>query len=299
MHTKSRLTLLTILVIIIVVSVYNTVIPMRAHFDEPALTELRIGVLPDMTESELKQRYAPLMEYLSAETGLDSRLVVPADYAELMQYFGKGEVDLALFGGLTFVQANILYRAEPLVMRDVDTRFISAFVVRSNDPATELKDFKGKVFAFGSNLSTSGHLMPRYFLQHQKQIIPEQHFGQIIYSGAHDKTAYMVRDGDADIGAVNAEIIDSMLRDGRLKQGELRVLWETPPYPDYVWAVPGHLNADIETLLRDAFLRLDLDNEYHKPILAVLGARTFLPAGTRMFQPLQQIASNLELLGKE
>jgi phosphonate transport system substrate-binding protein len=298
MNKKSWLTLLAVLVVITVFSAYITIEPIRAHFGEPAASVVRIGVLPDMTEAELQQRYSPLMKYLSEETGLDFRLVVPSDYAELVHYFGKGEVDLALFGGLTFVQANTLYQAEPLVMRDVDTRFISAFVVRNNDPATELTDFKGKVLAFGSSLSTSGHLMPRYFLQHMKQIVPEVFFGKVVHSGTHDKTAYMVRDGVADIGAVNAEIIDGMLRDGRLKHGDLRVVWETPPYPDYVWAVPEHLNGDIKTLLRDAYLQLDLNDEYHRQILTVLGARSYLPAGTRMFQPLQQIATNLELLGQ-
>jgi phosphonate transport system substrate-binding protein len=141
--------------------------------------------------------------------------------------------------------------------------------------------------------------MPRYFLQTIKQINPEKFFSQIVYSGAHDNTAYMVRDGKADVGAVNVEIINDMLRDGRLKQRELRVVWETPPYPDYVWAVHQHLDEDIKTQLRDAYLQLGLNDEHHRQILAGLGARSFLPAGTRIFQPLQQIAANLELIGAE
>jgi len=291
--------LLTALVIVIVASVYYTDEPMLMNFGKSSPSVVRIGVLPDMSEKDLQQRYDPLLKYLSEETDLDFRLVFPADYVELLHFFGTGELDLALFGGLTFVQANTLYQAEPLVMRDVDTRFISVFLVRNNDTATELSDLEGKVLAFGSSLSTSGHLMPRYFLQNNKQIIPEEFFGQIVYSGAHDKTAYMVRDEEADVGAANAEIIGGMLRDGRLKQGDLRVVWETPPYPDYVWAVPQYLNEDIKTRLRDAYLQLDLNDEHHRQILAGLGARSYLPAGTKVFQPLQQIAANLDLLGAE
>lgn len=299
MKRRSWLNLLAVLVIVTAVSVYHTVEPMLKNIGEGAPSVVRIGVLPDMSEEELRRRYNPLLNYLSDETGLEFSLVLPADYAELLHYFGSGEVDLALFGGLTFVQAEALYQAEPLVMRDVDTRFISVFVVSNSDPVTELNDLEGKVLAFGSRLSTSGHLMPRYFLQTQKQITPEEFFSGIVYSGAHDKTAYMVRDGKVDIGAVNLEIINGMLRDGRLKQGELRVVWETPPYPDYVWAVPQHLDENTKTLLRDTYLQLDLNNEHHRQALAGLGARSFLPAGTRIFQPLQQIAANLELLGAE
>lgn len=297
MKTKFWLSLLTVLVILVILD-YN-VVPMLTKTGESTSTLVRIGVLPDMSEEELIQRYNPLLTYLSKKTGLHFRLVLPADYAELLDFFGSGEIDLALFGGLTFVQANTLHQAEPLVMRDVDTRFISVFVVRHDDPATELTDLKGRVLAFGSSLSTSGHLMPRYFLGKSKQIIPENYFNQIVYSGAHDKTAYMVRDGKADIGATNADIMNGMLRDGRLQHGELRVVWETPPYPDYVWAVPRHLNEDIKMQLRDAFLQLDLSDEHHRQILAALGARNFLPAGNRMYQPLQRIAADLDLLGVE
>jgi phosphonate transport system substrate-binding protein len=299
MKKISWINFLVVLVIVIAVGIYFTVGPMMTRMDQTAESIVRIGVLPDMNAEELQKRYTPLLRYLSEETGLEFELILPTNYAELLHFFGRGEVDLALFGGLTFVQANSLYQAEPLVMRDVDTRFISVFVIRNNDPATELNHLRGKVLAFGSTLSTSGHLMPRYFLQTNKQIIPEKYFGQIVYSGSHDKTAYMVRDGEADLGAVNVEIINDMLRDGRLKQGQLRVVWETPPYPDYVWAVPHQLDQDIKMRLRDAYLQLDVTDKHHRHILSGLGAHSFLPAGTRIFQPLRQIAANLELLGAE
>ena len=299
MTKRHGITLLIILATVIAVSVYYTADPMWTNSRNATPSVVRVGVLPDMNESELRRRYDPLLQYLSEQTGLDFTLLLPGDYAELLRLFETGEIDLALFGGVTFVQAYDLHQAEPLVMRDVDTRFVSVFLVRHNDPATELSDLEKKVLAFGDSLSTSGHLMPRYFLQQDKQIIPEDFFVQVIYSGAHDKTTYMVRDGEADIGAVNAEIFNGMLRDGRLKPGDVRVVWQTPPYSDYVWAVPRHLNEDIKTQLRDAYLQLDFNEEHHRRILADLGAKSFLPAGIRQFQPLQQIAADLELFGSE
>lgn len=296
MMKHSWFTPLTVLVIVVVASVYYTVqsVPMRFHEITPSI--VRIGVLPDVSERNLHQRYKPLLKYLSEETGLDFKLVLPADYEELLHFFSMHEVELALFGGLTFVQAQASYLAEALVMRDVDTRFTSVFLVGDSNPANELADLEGSSFAFGSRLSTSGHLMPRHFMKDEKQILPEKFFGEIVYSGAHDKTAYMVRDGEVDIGAANAEIIAGMFRDGRLKEEEVRILWETPPYPDYVWAVPRNLNEDIKTQLRDAFLKLDSNDAYHSHILAGVGAMNFLPAGIRRFLPLQRIAASLELL---
>jgi len=297
MMKNSWFTPLIVLVTVVVASVYYAVQSLQMRFHEITPSVVRIGVLPDMSERNLHQRYNPLLKYLSEETGLDFKLVLPADYEELLYLFSVHEVDLALFGGLTFVRARTSYQAEPLVMRDVDTRFTSVFLVSYSSPANELADLKGSSFAFGSRLSTSGHLMPRHFMQDEKQILPEKFFGKVVYSGAHDKTAYMVRDGEVDIGAANTEIVIGMFRDGRLKEKDLRILWETPPYPDYVWAVSRNLNENIKTQLRDAFLGLDLNDTYHSHILAGLGARNFLPAGFRAFLPLQRIAANLELLG--
>ena len=291
--------LLGVVVTIIVAGVFYAAEPRIAKSGEASPSVVRVAVLPDMSEQDLRQRYAPLLRYPAEETGFEFNLQLPADYAELLRLFGMGQVHLALFGGLTVVQANAMYHAEPLAMRDVDTRFISIFLVRNNDPATGLSDLEGKALAFGSRLSTSGHLMPRYFLQNTRQIVPEQFFGQIEYSGAHDRTAYMVRDGEADVGAVNAEIVNGMLRDGRLKQGELRVIWETPPYADYVWAVTRYLDENVKTQLRDAYLQLDMNEQSHRQILESLGAGNFLPAGPRLFQPLQRIATDLELLGAQ
>ncbi len=277
--------------------IYFVVQPNFDSEDTPSI--LRVGVLPDESVEMLHQRYDLLLDYLSRETGIEFKLVLPSDYNELIQLFRDHEVDLAYFGGLTFVQAHVFHHAEPLVMREVDTRFTTWFLTMDSDPTHNLADFKGKVFTFGSRLSTSGHLMPRHYMQTEKQITPEEFFTEVRYSGAHDKTAYLVRDGEVDLGAANSEIIRTMLRDGRLKENDVRVLWETPPYPDYVWALHGHFSESIKTRLRNAFLGLDASNAVHGKILAGIDAGAFLPAGTSDFLILKGVAESLGLLAPE
>ncbi len=288
---------LLLILCIVAAGIYFIIQPKFHHEATPSV--LRIGVLPDESVETLHLRYDPLLAHLSAETGVEFKLVAPSDYGELVRLFRDHEVDLAYFGGLTFVRAHLFHHAEPLVMRDVDTRFTSWFLVKDSEPAQDLADFKGKVFTFGSRLSTSGHLMPRHFLQTKKRVIPEEFFTEVRYSGAHDKTAYLVRDGAVDLGAANSEIIRTMLRDGRLKENEVRILWETPPYPDYVWAVHDHFDEGVKTQLRDAFLRLDANDAVHGKILAGMGAGGFLPAGASDFLPLKGIADTLGLLAPE
>ncbi|MDJ0834063.1 MAG: phosphate/phosphite/phosphonate ABC transporter substrate-binding protein [Gammaproteobacteria bacterium] len=264
--------------------------------DQSLYSVINVGVLPDESMDQLNYRYSPLIEYLSQQTGRSFELVPATDYNHLLTLFIEQKVDLAYLGGLTFLQSAAQQNVVPLVMRDVDMRFTSYFLVDQDSRAQDLSDLKDMPFSFGSELSTSGHLMPRHFLQLNHQIVPEDFFSEVRYSGAHDKTAYLVRDGQVELGVANSEIVRSMLRDGRLGEQDIRIIWETPPYPDYVWAVHEHLPADIRLQLQEAFLQLDSNDDQHLDILSRMGARVFLPAGIGDFQSLRQVAESLDIL---
>jgi phosphonate transport system substrate-binding protein len=263
--------------------------------EKTAITTLKMGVLPDEKKDVLLDRYEPLREHLSDSLGIPVELIIPDDYSALVTLFGNGSIDLAYFGGLTFVQANQKSGAVPLVLRDIDSRFTSYFVTRKDHAAKELSQFKGAAFAFGSELSTSGHLMPRHFLKAQG-IDAENFFQDVRYSGAHDKTVEWVRDDEVEIGAVNAQVFRSMLTDGRLKPDELRIVYETPPYTDYVWAVRSGVDEKTYLKLRDAFLFLSPGDERHSEILNKMDTGGFLPAATGSFTDLIRIADTLGLI---
>ena len=263
---------------------------------QPETTVVRVGVLPDQSHSSLRQRYNPLLEYLAKQSGIETRLIIPANYQQIVDLFSEQKIDLAYMGGLTFVQAQARFDAEPLVMREIDTRFTSWFLVKPELAQKPISELKGKSLVFGSKLSTSGHLMPRHFLQRKWNLQPESFFSEIGYSGAHDKTVYLVRDGRYEIGAVNAAIAKKMMSDGRIGSDELEVVWQTPPYPDYVWAVRPDLDETLKNRLRDAFLRLDSDKPADNAILTRLGARVFFPAGTADFRTLSDIARRRGLM---
>ncbi len=249
---------------------------------------LRIGVLPDLQASKLKRKYDPLISYLSEELQQEVKLVVPDDYADLVRLFGNAEVDMAYFGGVTFVTVEAQYQAVPLVMRDIDTRFTSYFLARSNAKEHHINEFDGQVIGFGSQLSTSGHFMPRYFLSEQT-IVPETFFSAVLYSGAHDRTIEMLLQHQIDLAAVNAEVVNSMLRAGQLNANSFKIIWETPVYVDYVWAVQPGWNGAYANKVRDAFLQLSASDDRHSTILQNLGAGGFLPATPGDFSRLRAI----------
>ena len=256
---------------------------------------LRIGVLPDQNPETLKKRFEPVLDYLSEKLQLSCELIVPESYPDLLQLFHDQKVDLAYFGGYSYVKARQRDGAIPLVMRRIDTRFTSLFIVKASNPAQTLESLENRSIAFGSSLSTSGHLMPRHFLQ-QKNITPESFFSSVQYSGAHDKTAYWVRDGKVDVGAANATTIRSILEKGLIKPNEIRILWETPPYANYVWAIRPQFAGSFNTSIRDAFLQLSPTDADHSRILKNLDAIGYIPADPDDFLPLANIAQETDAM---
>jgi len=254
---------------------------------------LRIGILPDQDPETLRRRFAPILKYLSAALQIPCELRIPESYEHLLELFHNDEIDLGYFGGYSFVNARQQDRAVPLVMRRIDTRFTSLFLVHANSTAQKMDDLQGKRIGFGSALSTSGHLMPRYFLQ-QMKMEPEEYFSRVAYSGAHDKTVYWVRDGVIDVGTANANTVRSMLGQNLVGSDEIRILWETPPYADYVWAVKPAIDENTRLHIRDAFLELSPEVEEHKAILEALHASGYVPADNEFFSNLETIIQQFE-----
>lgn len=255
----------------------------------------RVAVLPDQTEAQLRLIYQPLLDYLQTQTDFQFQLEIPESYAELLQWFEEGKVDLAFFGGVTFVKAHASSEAVPLVMRDVDAIFNSLALGNADNPATSLQEFKASRLAFGSSLSTSGHYMPRYFLS-QQGIYPEVFFSKVMYSGAHDTTAYWVRDKKVELGIANSKIINAMFADGRLNADELKIVWRSPPYADYVWALQAGIDSLQKNALRDAFLGMH-NSEQGRIILKALQANYFIPAGMDDFERLENVVIQVEHAG--
>jgi phosphonate transport system substrate-binding protein len=251
-------------------------------------TTINVGVLPDQNKDILKKKYHDLLKYLEKETGLDFILIVPESYAELIKLFNQGEIDLGYFGGVSFVQVYLESKSEPLVFRDKDIKFTSSFITKSINSSNGIRDFKNKSLLFGSKSSTSGHIMPRYFMDIEK-IIPETFFSKVEYSGRHDLTIQLILSGGFDIGVVNSLIIKEMIADGRIEEEDVSVIWETPTYSDYVWATQEKMDSMVKVKIRNAFLSLSKDDPIQRSILDKLDGDHFIPAGVHDFSAIIKI----------
>jgi phosphonate transport system substrate-binding protein len=265
----------------------------------PALADeavLRVSAIPDEAPTELQRKFAPLGKYLEAQTGLKVVFTPVSDYAAVVESLATKKIDLAWLGGFTFVQAKIRTNgtAIPIVQRTEDAVFTSKFITA--DPAIKsVADLKGKTFAFGAPSSTSGSLMPRFFLQ-QAGLNPEKDFKNVAYSGAHDATVAFVAAGKAEAGVLNASVWDKLVEQNKVDPAKVRVFSTTPPYFDYNWTVRGDLDPALVRKLTDAFLKLDPANPEHKEILALQRASKFVPTKAANYDGIEKAAHSAGLL---
>jgi len=256
---------------------------------------LKVSAIPDEAPTELLRKFKPLGAYLEQQLGMPVEFVPVADYAAVVEAIAAERIDLAWLGGFTFVQTRLKTgNAVPLVQRAEDEKFTSKII--SADPAVHsLQDLKGKTFAFGSVSSTSGSLMPRYFML-QDGIKPEEFFSRIAYSGAHDATAAWVQAGKADGGVLNASVWDKLVAAGKVDTDKVKVIATTPPYFDYNWTVRGTLDPALRDKLKAAFLALDPANPEHKAILDLQAASRFIETKADNYQGIEEAARAAGLL---
>src|SRR3989441_6194731 len=137
---------------------------------------LKISAIPDENPSELLRIYTPFAEYLSKELRIKVQFTPVVDYAATVEGLAAKKLDLVWYGGFTSVQAvrRTNGTAKRLVLRQEDAEFKSVFVARPGSDIKSLQDLKGKTFTFGSVGSTSGHLMPRYFLRSEERRVGKE-----------------------------------------------------------------------------------------------------------------------------
>jgi phosphonate transport system substrate-binding protein len=260
------------------------------------LKELRVSAIPDENPNELMRIYTPFAEYLSKELGMKVTYTPVVDYAATVEGLAAKKLDMVWYGGFTFVQARKRTGdAVPLVSREEDLKFHSKFIARKDTGITKLADLKGKTFSFGSVSSTSGHLMPRYFLL-QNGINPEKDFAKFSFSGAHDATALWVESGKVDAGALNEAVWDKLVQNKKVDTSKVVVFWTTPPYVDYVWTVRGDLDKGLQERIASALVKLDYGKPEDKRLLDLHRTMKYVRVKPEEFKPVEDAAIAAGLL---
>jgi phosphonate transport system substrate-binding protein len=268
---------------------------------------LTIGAIPDQDPQKLQRLHGSVAARLSTLLGVPVAYRPVTDYTAAVSLFRTGDLQLVWFGGLTGTQARLQTPgAQPIAQRDIDGQFHSLFIANRSAGlkpfASEagLTALKGTRFTYGSQSSTSGYLMPAYYLS-RAGVDPQQGFaGQPGLSGSHDKTIDLVTSGSFQAGAVNEQVWKTRLAAGTVDTAKVQVLFRTPPYHDYHWLLSPtaveHFGADFPDRVRTAFTGLDASTPEDAQLLDLFGAKRFVPTEAANYAQVEQIGRQLGLV---
>ncbi len=269
----------------------------------PSLPPLVTGAIPDRDPEILQRQYGLLTDYLEETLEVPVEYRPVTDYAAAVTAFRVGDLDLVWFGGLTGVQARLqVPGAEAIAQRDIDAEFHSVFIANVEsgiEPFENLEDLvqlRGRRLTFGSESSTSGRLMPQYFLQ-QAGVSLEEFAGEVGFSGSHDATAQLVEAGTYEVGALNEQVWQSRLAAGDVDAERVVEIWRSPAYFDYHWVIQTELDErygeGFSDRVRDAFLALDPEVPEQAEILALFGAERFIETRSENYDSIEQIGREI------
>lgn len=257
--------------------------------------------IPDQDETRLVERFTRVADYLQAKLGIPVKYLPVKSYPAAVTAFTNNQVQLAWFGGFTGVQARRqVPGSEAIAQGAEDAAFKTFFIANAKiglKPSKDFpKDIAGKSFTFGSRASTSGRLMPEYFLRQQfGGKSPDEVFSRVGFSGDHSRTVQLVQSGAFEVGALDYSVWDLEKKAGKIDEAQVRVIWETPPFPDYNWTVRGDVDstygAGFKEKLKAALLAIE-----DPSILGQFARSKFIPAKNSDYAPIEEVGTVTNLL---
>ena len=258
---------------------------------------LKVTTIPEEAATEQVRKFGPLVKYLERATGMKVEFTPVSDYPAAVEALVNKQVDLVWFGGFTHVQAQLRSGGKivPIAQREEDTKFRSVFITNKDSGIKTLADLKGKQVSFGSQSSTSGHLMPRNFLLEAK-IDPDKDFRRVAYSGAHDATIASVVSGRVDAAALDITVWEKFVKENKVDTTKTDVFYTTPAYFNYNWSVHADMPADLRTKLTRALLELDPATADGKEILQLNRATRYIPTSPENYKGIEAAARSAGLI---
>ncbi|XKG39560.1 putative selenate ABC transporter substrate-binding protein [Marinobacter sp.] len=256
--------------------------------------------IPDEDETKLMERFQGVADYLSEELDVDVRYIPVKSYAAAVSAFRNNQVQLAWFGALSGVQARRLVPGSEAIAQGVEDETFHTYFIAHRDsglePMDELNEsLKGKTFTFGSKGSTSGRLIPEFYVREAFNQSPDEVFSRVGFSGNHTRSLRLVEAGTYQVGVVNFKVWDKELADGNIDEDQVQVIWSTPPYPNYQWTIRGDVNDRFGEGFKDRVTKalLTLEDE---ELLNSFPRSGFIPASNEGYEPIRKVAEQLGIM---
>jgi phosphonate transport system substrate-binding protein len=258
------------------------------------------SAIPDQDETKLKERFSKLALYLSKELHVDAKFIPIKSYSASIAAFRNKQVQLAWFGGFSGVKARQIVPNSIAIAQGIQDREFRSYIIANTKTGLKYsadfpKEIQNKTFTFGSKGSTSGRLMPEYYIREHLSKAPSDVFSKVGYSGNHSKTIALVQSGAYEVGAVNFKVWDAALAAGKIDTSKVKIIWKTPTFPDYQFTVHGDLDATygegFTKRLKETLLNLK-----DKEILNSFDRSGFIEAKNSDFDPILSVGKKTGLI---
>ena len=261
--------------------------------------------IPDADESRLQQRFNKVAVYLSEKLNVDVKYIPVKSYSAAVTAFRNDQVQLAWFGGLSGVRARALVPGSEAIAQGFEDQSFKSYIIAHHSTGLKANadlsdafkafDTKEMTFTFGSKGSTSGRLMPEFYVREEFKGAPNDVFSRVGFSGDHSRTIAQVQSGAYQVGAVNFKVWEKELASGKIDKNKVSVIWTTPTYPDYQWTIRNDVDqrfgADFKALVTKTLLEMnDAD------LLASFPRQSFIPASNADYAPIEDTARSIGLI---
>ncbi|ABZ77087.1 phosphonate ABC transporter, periplasmic phosphonate-binding protein [Shewanella halifaxensis HAW-EB4] len=262
-------------------------------------TTFTFTAIPDEDERQLRTRFDKIAVYLEEKLGVEVKYIPVKSYSAAVTAFRNNQVQLAWFGGLSGVQARRLVPDSHAIAQGYEDQFFKSYFIAHASteiiPSDSFPNLNGYTFTFGSKNSTSGRLMPQFFIERNLGKNSKDIFKRIGYSGDHSRTIAQVQAGVYQVGAVNYKVWETALANGKVDLNKVSVIWESPAYPDYQWTIRGDVDSEFGAGFA-AKVEAALIGMTDPHLLKSFPRRSFVPADNLDYQPIEDVAKAIGLI---
>jgi len=279
------------------------------EFDEPVAREpvvpgewdredrLRLSVATMWSPAETFTRYRRLGETLGRMLGTRHNFVIRSSYREVREALEEGTVDVAVVCSGTLLHLMPKNAAEVLVIPQFMSgwEYRGIIIASADGPIVSVRDLEGGTLALTDPESLTGCLMPSaLFLSLTEE--PEKFFGQVLFTGSHDRAVSAVAAGMVDSAAVNGLVYHALCEESERIKEKTRIIWQSDVYGPPPILVPREMPREGKERIRAALLALHEDDEGFA-ILRSLGIRRFIAPSDGVYETARELYDRVKAAG--
>ena len=268
--------------------------------------KLSIALYGGDNPAQTKEAIEPLRLYLKKKMGMDVDFFFTTDYTAVIEALRSHKVQLAQLTPFAYILATQKPGLVPIATLGDNGKpsvYHSIIITSAQSGIKNMADVKARAksltLCFADPASTSGHLIPRAYLN-TIGLTPDNAFKEAIFAGSHAASILSVKSGKIDIGCTNLDLsLDKLIRENTVKKEDFVILWTSPPILNDVFTVRNDLNKDFTKKLQSAFTDMAQDDreafsKYVRLYFPNTNKMAYMPIQDSMYNDLRKIAAGIK-----